>query len=153
MTFLVISLRQKCKCENCKWGLCSYTITSCESGWCNTDPMHHWRLCVLCTGTREAAFVHALSSAAVAVAVTRGCSRGELERCGCDRKVRGVSPEGESKKREGKCALAVAARPQPCISLKLCVDEVHRKLAILSTYLKTPIAMTIIIIPQCNART
>lgn len=46
------------------------------------------------TGTREAAFVHALSSAAVAVAVTQGCSRGELERCGCDRKVRGVSPEG-----------------------------------------------------------
>ena len=46
-------------------------------------------------GTREAAFVHALSSAAVAMAVTRACSRGELERCGCDRKVRGVSPEGE----------------------------------------------------------
>ncbi|KTG03115.1 hypothetical protein cypCar_00017934 [Cyprinus carpio] len=38
-------------------------------------------------GSREAAFVHALSSAAVAVAVTRGCSRGELERCGCDRKA------------------------------------------------------------------
>ncbi|KAL7887102.1 hypothetical protein AOLI_G00048230 [Acnodon oligacanthus] len=49
---------------------------------------------VMNQGTREAAFVHALSSAAVAVAVTRGCSRGELERCGCDRKVRGVSPEG-----------------------------------------------------------
>lgn len=39
--------------------------------------------------------MHALSSAAVAVAVTRACTRGELERCGCDRKVRGVSPEGE----------------------------------------------------------
>jgi len=39
--------------------------------------------------------VHGLSSAAVAMAVTRACSRGELERCGCDRKVRGVSPEGE----------------------------------------------------------
>ncbi|XP_056142089.1 wingless-type MMTV integration site family, member 4b [Lampris incognitus] len=49
---------------------------------------------VMNQGTREAAFVHALSSAAVAVAVTRACSRGELERCGCDRKVRGVSPEG-----------------------------------------------------------
>uniref|UniRef100_A0A8C6UTB9 Protein Wnt n=1 Tax=Neogobius melanostomus TaxID=47308 RepID=A0A8C6UTB9_9GOBI len=33
-------------------------------------------------GTREAAFVHALSSAAVAVAVTRACTRGELERVG-----------------------------------------------------------------------
>lgn len=50
---------------------------------------------ILDSGTREAAFVHALSSAAVAVAVTRACTRGELERCGCDRKVRGVSPEGE----------------------------------------------------------
>ncbi|KAK2910088.1 hypothetical protein Q8A73_007803 [Channa argus] len=49
---------------------------------------------VMNQGTREAAFLHALSSAAVAVAVTRACTRGELERCGCDRKVRGVSPEG-----------------------------------------------------------
>ncbi|XP_077454852.1 wingless-type MMTV integration site family, member 4b [Stigmatopora argus] len=49
---------------------------------------------VMNQGTREAAFVHALSSAAVALAVTRACTRGELERCGCDRKVRGVSPEG-----------------------------------------------------------
>ncbi|XP_028325607.1 wingless-type MMTV integration site family, member 4b [Gouania willdenowi] len=49
---------------------------------------------VMYQGTREAAFVHALSSAAVALAVTRACTRGELERCGCDRKVRGVSPEG-----------------------------------------------------------
>uniref|UniRef100_A0AAQ4QTS8 Protein Wnt n=1 Tax=Gasterosteus aculeatus aculeatus TaxID=481459 RepID=A0AAQ4QTS8_GASAC len=49
---------------------------------------------VMNQGTREAAFVHALSSAAVAMAVTRACTRGELERCGCDRKVRGVSPEG-----------------------------------------------------------
>lgn len=49
----------------------------------------------LASGTREAAFVHALSSAALAMAVTRACTRGELEKCGCDRKVRGVSPEGE----------------------------------------------------------
>lgn len=55
----------------------------------------HMRISNLDSGTREAAFVHALSSAAMAVAVTRACTRGELERCGCDRKVRGVSPEGE----------------------------------------------------------
>ncbi|XP_067833132.1 protein Wnt-4-like, partial [Heptranchias perlo] len=45
-------------------------------------------------GTREAAFVHAISAAGVAFAVTRACSRGELPRCGCDRKVQGFSAEG-----------------------------------------------------------
>ncbi|TKS82239.1 Protein Wnt-4a [Collichthys lucidus] len=58
------------------------------------DSHMHMRISNLDSGTREAAFVHALSSAAMAVAVTRACTRGELERCGCDRKVRGVSPEG-----------------------------------------------------------
>lgn len=47
------------------------------------------------TGTREAAFVYAISSAGVAFAVTRACSSGELEKCGCDRTVHGVSPQGE----------------------------------------------------------
>ncbi|VFV24754.1 protein wnt-4, partial [Lynx pardinus] len=46
------------------------------------------------TGTREAAFVYAISSAGVAFAVTRACSSGELEKCGCDRTVHGVSPQG-----------------------------------------------------------
>uniref|UniRef100_UPI00398ED4A8 protein Wnt-4a isoform X1 n=1 Tax=Pristiophorus japonicus TaxID=55135 RepID=UPI00398ED4A8 len=45
-------------------------------------------------GTREAAFVYAISSAGVAFAVTRACSSGELEKCGCDRTVHGVSPDG-----------------------------------------------------------
>lgn len=47
------------------------------------------------TGTREAAFVYAISSAGVAFAVTRACSSGELEKCGCDRTVHGVSPQGK----------------------------------------------------------
>lgn len=46
------------------------------------------------TGTREAAFVHAISAAGVAHALTRACSAGELDDCGCDRTVRGASPEG-----------------------------------------------------------
>ena len=46
------------------------------------------------SGTREMAFVHAISSAGVAHALTRACSSGELENCGCDRSLRGMSPEG-----------------------------------------------------------
>ena len=49
---------------------------------------------VVSPGTREASFVHAISSAGVAHAVTRSCSSGELENCGCDRSLRGMSPEG-----------------------------------------------------------
>ena len=39
--------------------------------------------------------MYAISSAGVAFAVTRACSSGELEKCGCDRTVHGVSPQGE----------------------------------------------------------
>ena len=49
---------------------------------------------VVSPGTREASFVHAIASAGVAHAVTRSCSSGELENCGCDRSLRGMSPEG-----------------------------------------------------------
>ncbi|KAL0180747.1 hypothetical protein M9458_023153, partial [Cirrhinus mrigala] len=48
---------------------------------------------VVTQGTREAAFVYAISAASVAFAVTRACSSGELDKCGCDRNVHGVSPE------------------------------------------------------------
>ncbi|NXD90557.1 WNT4 protein, partial [Chaetorhynchus papuensis] len=46
-------------------------------------------------GTQESAFIHATSSASIAFAVTCACSRGELHKRGCDRRIRGVSPGGE----------------------------------------------------------
>lgn len=46
-------------------------------------------------GMWESAFIPAVCAASIAFAVTRACSRGELEKCGCDHKIRGVSPEGE----------------------------------------------------------
>ncbi|NXK90993.1 WNT4 protein, partial [Formicarius rufipectus] len=49
---------------------------------------------VVTQGTREAAFVYAISSAGVAFAVTRACSSGELDKCGCDRTVQGGSAQG-----------------------------------------------------------
>ncbi|UYV82140.1 WNT4, partial [Cordylochernes scorpioides] len=45
-------------------------------------------------GTKESSFLHAVTAAGVAHAVTRACSAGRLERCGCDRSVRGTTPEG-----------------------------------------------------------
>lgn len=37
-------------------------------------------------GSREAAFVYAISSAGVVYAITRACSQGELNICNCDSK-------------------------------------------------------------------
>lgn len=65
--------------------------------------------CACVLGTREAAFVYAISAASVAFAVTRACSSGELEKCGCDHNVHGVSPEGKS------------------LALPLCSTQTHRE--------------------------
>jgi len=44
-------------------------------------------------GTREAAYVYALSAAAVAYAVTRDCSSGHIDNCGCDKTWRQNAPK------------------------------------------------------------
>lgn len=41
------------------------------------------------SGSREAAFVYAISSAGVVYALTRACSQGELKTCNCDPHKRG----------------------------------------------------------------
>lgn len=40
------------------------------------------------TGSRESAYLSAVSAASVAFAVTRACSKGELTECTCDNRVR-----------------------------------------------------------------
>ncbi|XP_034940734.1 protein Wnt-1-like [Chelonus insularis] len=47
---------------------------------------------VMLVNSREAAFVYAISAAAVAYSVTRACSRGELTDCSCDMRVRARHP-------------------------------------------------------------
>ena len=47
------------------------------------------------TGTRESAFVHAISTVGVSHAVTRSCSSGSFDQCGCDRTVWGKSRKGD----------------------------------------------------------
>lgn len=49
---------------------------------------------VLKLGTRETAFVHALSAAGVAYSVTKACSTGKLDKCGCDRSFQGAATSG-----------------------------------------------------------
>lgn len=43
-------------------------------------------------GSRETAYLYAVSAASIAFAVTRACSRGELNECGCDNSVRHRRP-------------------------------------------------------------
>lgn len=48
--------------------------------------------CPYFPGSRETAYLYAVSAASVAFAVTRACSRGELDECGCDNRVRQRRP-------------------------------------------------------------
>jgi len=59
----------------------------------NLHMLNFQELCY-CSGTRETAFVHAISSAGVAHAVTRSCSTGTIDRCGCDRTVQDRVKDG-----------------------------------------------------------
>ena len=53
--------------------------------------MAHINFCFLfiCAATREAAFTHALTSAAMVYAITKACSEGRINHCGCDSSLNG----------------------------------------------------------------
>lgn len=55
-------------------------------------------------GSREAAFVYAISSAGVVYAITRACSQGELKICNCDSKKRGQSSDDRGNFDWGGCS-------------------------------------------------
>uniref|UniRef100_H2ZIP3 Protein Wnt n=1 Tax=Ciona savignyi TaxID=51511 RepID=H2ZIP3_CIOSA len=59
---------------------------------------------VLQRGSREAAFAHAITSAAVTYEVTRACSRGHLIECSCDGRKRGSSKDNTGKFEWGGCS-------------------------------------------------
>lgn len=74
---------------------------------------------ILNEGTREAAFVHAITSAGVAYAVTRVCSSGQLMKCGCDRTIYGLA---QGFQWAGKWILSICTT---CLSLLFLPPQIY----------------------------
>lgn len=55
-------------------------------------------------GSREAAFVYAISSAGMVYTLTRACSQGELENCSCDPGKKGSSRDAKGAFDWGGCS-------------------------------------------------
>lgn len=55
-------------------------------------------------GSREAAFVYAISSAGMVYTLTRACSQGELENCSCDPGKKGSSHDAKGAFDWGGCS-------------------------------------------------
>ncbi|MEQ2283773.1 Protein Wnt-2b [Ameca splendens] len=60
--------------------------------------------CMKTQGSREAAFVYAISSAGVVYALTRACSQGELKTCNCDPQKRGRANDEKGEFDWGGCS-------------------------------------------------
>ncbi len=56
------------------------------------------------SGSREAAFVYAISSAGMVYTLTRACSQGELENCSCDPGKKGSSRDAKGAFDWGGCS-------------------------------------------------
>lgn len=64
----------------------------------------HLAFLLLLSGSREAAFVYAISSAGVVYALTRACSQGELRTCNCDPHKRGRDKDDRGEFDWGGCS-------------------------------------------------
>lgn len=63
-----------------------------------------FKVTFLVSGSRESAFVHAISSAGVVFAITRACSQGELKSCSCDPKKKGTAKDSKGHFDWGGCS-------------------------------------------------
>ncbi|KAI6194351.1 Protein Wnt [Aphelenchoides besseyi] len=77
---------------------------------------------ILPDGTREAAFVHAISAAGVAHRITKDCSKGRISRCGCD-----LSSTRNS----------VRPNADGSYAYRGCSDNVHYGIAVASEFVDT----------------
>lgn len=59
---------------------------------------------IFVSGSRESAFVYAISSAGVVFAITRACSQGELKSCSCDPKKKGTAKDSKGTFDWGGCS-------------------------------------------------
>lgn len=71
---------------------------------CLFPPVASFLSDVFFSGSREAAFVYAISSAGVVYALTRACSQGELKNCNCDPNKRGRSQDDRGEFDWGGCS-------------------------------------------------
>lgn len=72
--------------------VCVYLFSKCNL-------LHH-----LPTGSREVAFVYAISSAGVVYTLARACSQGELDSCSCDPTKKGSSQDAKGSFDWGGCS-------------------------------------------------
>lgn len=71
---------------------------------CHTTNAHPVSFSPFLPGSREAAFVYAISSAGVVHTLTRACSQGELQSCSCDPTKKGSSRDAKGTFDWGGCS-------------------------------------------------
>lgn len=76
----------------------------CELAYVCVFSTHTMSSSLCLPGSREAAFVYAISSAGVVHTLTRACSQGELQSCSCDPTKKGSSRDAKGTFDWGGCS-------------------------------------------------